>query len=222
MGQPINLVAQAAMDDFYGNYKSETDFYTLDDFIDRCSSVLADVFQKSWEAQYNEMRSEKREELVTFDPTWLNEQILEVKNINGEYTTEFVKPVMSFLSDRCSAGVQFVFSLMPNPGLELERISLAEKWQLKLSPHVNKGFFTPLRNSIVFTTIGDVRVSKVRVLYIPKAGKDMDVPDGLIDYTRTTVVAKLKGILKDNVIKKSIDGNQNEVMQTEINKMALK
>lgn len=222
MGQPINLVAQIAMDDFYGNYKSGTDFFTLNDFIDRCSFVIADVFQKSWEAQYVIMRSEKKDELVTFDPTWLNEQVLEVKSVDNEKMALLQKPVMSFLSDKCSAGIQFVLSVKPNAGIELERISLAEMWQLKLTPYIDKVFFTPQRDKITFAEMGNGRVNKVRVLYVPKVGIDMEVPDGLIDYTVTNVVAKMKGFKEGQVIKKSIDGNQNEVLQTEMNKMALK
>lgn len=222
MGQPINIVAQDAMDDFYQNYRSDSDFFTLDDFISRCGQVAADVYQKEWQRQYAEIRQERKPELVSYDPTWLNEQVLKVEEKDSVRFAKLQQPIMSFLYDQQSCGIQYVFRTKPGPEIELERQSLAEGWQLKYTPFSDKIYFTPQSDRITFSTNGNCNVVNIKVLYVPAIGANMIIADGITNIVISEVVRSMREEKQGTIVKKSIDGNPNTVLQTEMNPALLK
>jgi hypothetical protein len=57
---------------------------------------------------------------------------------------------------------------------------------------------------------------------VPAISDDMMVPDALVDLAVVQTVARMKQIAEGVVVKKTLDGNDNKVLQTEINSAALK
>lgn len=222
MGQPINIVAQTCMDWFYQNYKQSSDYFTLEDFITYCANTVANIYQQDFDRQRAEIRQEKKDGLVSFDPSWLNEQILKVDYKDGEWVAKLDQPIASFLTDSQTAGLQFVLVTKPGPETELERLPLGERWQLALAPFVNKIFFTPYKDRIVFTKKGNCNVNYVRVFFVPAIGPTMEVPDGIVDMVVTNTAVKMKQIKDGTIVKKTQDGQQNTTLQTEMNLEALK
>lgn len=222
MGQPIEIVAQTVMDSWYQNYRAASDFFTLADFVYHTGATIAGAYQQEYQRQYAENKLEKKEELVSFDPSWLNEQVLKVENKNGELIATLTEPIMSFLYDRCTAGIQFVFATKPRPEFELERLSLEEMWQAAYIPFSNRVYFVPQRDKITIVKKGNCNVAELRVLFIPAISNTMFIPDGLIDYAITNTVQRMKAFKEGIVVKKSLDGQQNIAFQTEMNPYANK
>jgi hypothetical protein len=227
VGIPIKIVASDAQDQFNKSYRTNSDFFELSDFIRRCAYSLADFYQQEYRLQYAELRSDRNESIVAFDPSFLNEQELEVKGEDGSYFATFTKPVMSFSWSDSSAGVQQVFSVEPNYGVELERYSMATSWQMGLIPYVDRAFYAPTKTGLRIVKEGAFNVKKINVFYVPSAvdkngqvQEDVEVPDALCDL----VVNKVVNYMLNNgpqVIKEAADGNLNKVAQTEINPSAI-
>lgn len=222
MGVPVKIVAQRAEDQFYKQYKTNSDFFGIDDFIARVGGVLGDYYFNLYREQYAELRSLKGEEIVQFDPLTLNEQILSVeKGDDGQRIAKFKQKVMSFALSNQSVGIQYVYgrALKDKEWVELERSPVG--WQLSLMPFVNKVFYQPTKTGLIITSKGNCNVGEVRVQYVPSIdGDDYEVPDVLVEVIIERTVGAMRE-LSPQVIKKTNDQNQNMIMESEINKNAL-
>lgn len=223
MAEHIDFVAQSALDLYYQNYKNNNEFWTLEDFRDHCAGLVANFYQQQYQAQYSELRQEKKDEVVAFDPETLNEQVVEVKQKDGRIFAKLEKPVASFPYDQQGIGVQELFAV-EQPGVTFERTTLSAAWQLGVIPFTNRFFFYLERGTLQFIKKGICNVpKKIRVLYVPSVSdKDFMVPDGIREYIVTTAAMTIREGGKGVIVKKSIDQQQNKTIETEMNKMQLK
>jgi len=205
------------MDQFFQNFKSASEFFVLDDFIFNCAAALGEFYLQAFEAQRGELRQEKQDEVVAFSHDWLSEGVLKVKDLEAAIDFDF----MSFPNDKQDSGIQEVFSVKP-ANVDLERSNLTEIWQYKFLPLTNRIFWRIDRKKIKFFNKGEGNISEVRVLYVPARSNTMEVPQSLVQYAIDTTVMKMKEKAQAVVVKKSLDGNQNKVLQTEIDPESLK
>lgn len=223
MGQLVKIVAQQAQDDYEQNYASGVSFFTIDDFIQRVGNVAADFYRQGWMQQYQELRQEKRDEVVGFEPSVLNEQFIEIKRENGEFIGQLEKPAMSLPYDNQTSGVQNVFDA--KTGTELERSSINQTWQYQYQPYTNRHFYRIEKDKIKVFTKGICSVNKVRVLYVPSitvGDGEAELPDGIVNYVIVTAVSQMRAMNQQRVVKTSLDGNPNLIMEAEINKESIK
>ena len=208
------------MDQYYTNYKSATDFFTLEDFIFNCGAVLEQFYLEAYAIERATIRQDKQDEVVSFSHDWLIEKILDVKPVDGVLTAMMDFGILSFPYDAQNTGLQEV---LPSGigGIELERSNLTEIWQYKLLPRTNRIFWRVIRNRIEFFNHGVCRLSNVRVVYVPAISPEMEVPESLVEMAITKAVTRMKELGKDAVVKKSLDGNQNKTLATEIDTTAL-
>lgn len=208
-----------AMDAYYLDYKGNGEFFDLDDFIRYCGSSLADFYRQEWAAKYAELKAEKSDSLVAFGDDVLETVTVKADKTNeGFYVADFPESVMSFTYDTQSSGIQSVRSRE----YELERVSASLRWQLDLIPFTGKLFWYPQGKRIIVWTNGLCNVQELEISYVPGISNKMIVPDGIIKYTVDTTVTTMRGIEQGKVVKETNDGNQNRVMESEINKAALK
>lgn len=215
----LKNISQSGMDLFYKDYKSDFQFFTLDDFIDNTGNTIAGIYQKYYEAQYKELKGEKKDEVVTFDTGMLSEQILDVKRKDELLYAEITQPIMTFMYDQNATGIQIVQDL--NNGEELDRTTLTELWQLKYLPKTNRIFFYSDVNKINFVNKGSCNLTKVRVLFVPQMYPDAIIADTVADDAVQQTVLQMRQLMDDQVVKKTLDNNPNMIPQTELNKGAL-
>lgn len=225
MAVTLKYIGSSAQDLYYRDFKGNTGFFELDDFIFRAGVTVAEFYQKLYEQKYQELRQERtqKDELVGIDPDLLSVQELAVKD--NEAVIEF--PVMSFLYDQSSTGYQFVMPVNPK-GVKLERCSMAEIWQFDYLPTSNRILWLPQNGKLKFKTTGNCNIQAVELYYIPsvmsKEGKvfgDTMIADGVANIAINQTVATMRQI-EAKVVKESLDGNSNATLETEINKQALK
>lgn len=216
MPEPLPIVGQYAMDAYYTNYRSQSEFFELSDFIFHCGATLSDIIQKEYKTKYAELRANKSDDVVGFPADWLLEQVVEVKEKDGEMYAELINPVMAFSYDNQVVGVQEVVSMQPK-GVRLERATVAEKWQLEYGPTCERIFWYIKGTTVCLVRKSLCSVKKISVLYIPAISESMLVPDGVIKQVIDQTVATIKELEKGLVVKKSLDGNDNKVMQLEAN-----
>lgn len=224
MGVPIDIVGQYAMDRYFNQYKASSEFLDIQDFIDGCGYAWGSVVQQMYLALYAELKNEKTDSLVSFDPLILSEQVLEVKKEGGNMFAKFTDTPMSFGYSDQSVGVQLVTIVEPSNsfGEEVDRYSQQSAWQMKYMPFVNKIFFMPTKDGIKLIKKGFCNVSKVAVSYVPSVlSEGYEVPDGMVDAIIEECISIIQKAQKP-VIKKANDQNQNAVMESEINKESLK
>jgi len=219
MGQKVKYIAQMASDDFFQNYADGTSFFTLDDFVLRVGNVASEFYRQLWKSMYDEIRQERRDEVVGFEPSVLSEQIVKVKKENGEWVGELEKAAMSLPFDKQSSGFSNVFDA--KTGVELERSNINETWQYKYQPFTNRLFYRIDRDKVKIFSKGTCGVQELRILYVPSitiGDEDAELPDGIVQYVITNTVNYMRVFGDKKVLKKSLDGNQNEIIESEINK----
>ena len=215
------------MDNFYKEYRSPTDFFSLNDFIFRAANTIADFYQKQYDAKYAELRVDTRGgELVGFDPEFLMEQEILVEGKTNE--AEIKYPVMSFLTSIAGVGYQELIPVEPHDA-NLERSNISETWMYGYAPFSNRILWRPQKGKIIFKSLGKCNIRKAKLFYIPsvldKSGKpfpDSLVPDGVADYAIAATVLKMKQQIDGVIVKESLDGNSNKTMQTEMNLQSIK
>lgn len=218
MATPIETVGQYTMDSFYQDYKQNSEFFELSDFIFHAGATLGDYYRQQFEAKYAELRQEKSDEIVTFADDILLSTSVTVK----DGVADFNKKIMSFPYDRQNAGIADVFITKPVGNFTMERTNLAQIWQLRYMPYTGKIFWYSDRGQIKFFTNGSCNINEGVVYYVPGVSPEMEVPDSLIDWTVSNTVQKMRQLKEGTIIKKSLDGNQNKIAETEIDKSQLK
>lgn len=221
MAEDISIVAQYAMDQFYQNYRSGTDFFELKDFVFHCGASLGAAFQAGYDQKYAELRQENMEEVVSFSHDWLLDQYLKVEHKGKETFAVLKQQPFSFPYDKQDCGVQELFSVEPY-GTVLERSNITEVWQQPYYPATSHIFWWVDRTKIRFFNKGGCTVNEVRLLYVPTICDTMQVPDALVEMTVIDTVARIKQLAQGVVIKKSLDQNDNKVLQTELDAKQLK
>jgi hypothetical protein len=221
MAEQLPVVAQRTMDQFFQSYKSSSQFFDLDDFVFYTGATIADIYRQEAQAKYTELRSLKQEEVVSFPADWLLEQRLKIGRKDNETYAELSEPVMSFSWDNQVIGVQDVLPVKPIDAI-FERTTQDAAWQNRHVPFTSRIFWYVKRNRIVFQNKGGCNINEVSILYIPAINDSMLVPEAIVDMAITQTVSKMKQIAQGAVVKKSTDGNQNMVMEGEINKLSLK
>ncbi len=222
MGQKVKYIAQQAQDDFEQNYAGGTSFFTLDDYIARVADVAADIYRKMWKEQYDEIRSEKRQEVVGFEPSVLSEQFVKVKKVGSEWVGDIEHPALSLPFDQQSSGFSNVFDV--KTGDELERSNINETWMYRYLPFTGRLFYRIDRQKVKIFTKGDCNIQEVRILYVPSiqpGDEDAEIPDGMSELVTTGVVNRMRELAQGTIVKKTLDQNANKIMETELNKKAL-
>lgn len=221
MAVSIQIVAQYAQDQFYQNYRGGTDFFELKDFVFHCGTTIGALYQQGYSEKYAELRQEGGEEVVSFSHDWLAEQVLLVQKEKKETFVKLGQRAMSFPFDKSDIGYQELFSLDPF-GTDLERSSITEIWQQKYYPATSRIFWWPDRDKIRFFNNGECNINQVRLLYVPEISAEMDIPDALVQPAVMGTVERMKQIEKGVVVKKSLDQNDNKILQTELDLRQLK
>ncbi len=218
MPEKLKIVAQYAMDEYFGSFTNSTSFFAIEDFIFHTGASLASIYQSAYNAQYAELRQEKSESVVTFSADWLLEQQIEVKRIDGGFVGILLERPMSFPFDKQGIGIQSVKSR----GKELDRSNVTETWMYDYLPTSDKIWYRAQGDKIYFFTNGECNVQKVNILYVPPVNSpESYVPDAIIKPAIEMTVGNMKQLLSGNVVKESADNNEDKIIQTEINKKAL-
>ncbi len=224
MPKQVKYIAQTALDDFYQNFTAPTDFFSLEDMIIRVGNAAGTYYLQAWKQYYDELRAERiNAEVVCFDSESLAEQIVKVKSDgSGAWVGVLERQAMSLPFDQQTSGFSNVFDA--KTGEELERSNINETWQYKYQPTNNRKFFRIERDKIKIFTKGICNIQEVRVLFVPsiKIGDgDEWIPDGIVGYCIASTVSYMRS-LAGRPIKKSLDLNENESMQSEMNKEQIK
>jgi len=219
----ITDVAQQAQDLFYQEYKSMTDFFDIDDFVRFCGNAVGGIYQAAYEKLYAAIRNDKKDEIVGFDEDMLLDTTLTVKGEKyGDKFVEFGDDVFHFMYSNQDVGVQNIVILTPDNNVDIERTTLTLRLAKKYRPRVNRVFWYSDNSGLYFQCEGNTNVKEIRVYYVPKVSDSMKIPDGLVQDVIAKTVMLVKESAKNLVIKKSVDNNDNKLMETEVNKIALK
>lgn len=220
MPTPIPIVGQYIMDAYYQNYKDDSEFFTISDFIFHGGATVGDYYRQEYDRARAELRQEKSDEIVGFSEDLLVPVTIPVKGGVGTIPTG--NSFMSFTFDRQTSGIQKIIVTKPSGYIQLERTNLFQSWQLRYMAKSDAIFWYYDRGAIKFFTTGSMTINEIVMLYVPGVAPNMLVPDSLIDWTVNNTVQKMHQMQQGVVVKKSIDGNQNKIPETEINKMSAK
>lgn len=221
MAKQLSYIAQQAMDLFYQSFKADFQFYDLDDFILYTGNAIAAIYQKYYEAQYKELKGDRKDEIVTFDSGMLSEQELEVKEVGDDLCAMLKYPFMTFLWDQQNTGVQSVVIIEPAGSGDVERTSQSAKWQLNYLPKTNIIWFYPETKKIFFINKGSCNIKKVKIFFIPEMFPEALVADGIIQDAIANTVSMVRQLTDKTVVKKSLDNNENKILETELNANAI-
>src|SRR5215469_14809994 len=100
MATPLNIVAQSCEDAFLQNYRVPTDFFNIEDWIFYTAASVSKFYQTLYEKEYQRMRSEGLDEIVSFSNDFLSSQVLKVLPKEEGLIAELKAPVFSFVYDR--------------------------------------------------------------------------------------------------------------------------
>lgn len=223
MPVPIDIAASHAMDLYFKNYRSPSDFFTSDDFLIHTAGIVGNVYLEGYKKDYAELQQERKDEVVSFDPAILNEEFLKVEREDGELFSKLKHGIMSFPYDEQGCGLQDVRAIKPPKGVKFERTTSGAHWQLEYVPNCNIIFFYLERDKVRFINKSSVNIQEVKILYVPSIHDPAFlVPDSIFEFIVTTSAATIKEIVRGTTVKTSVDQNPNAILQTEMNPLALK
>lgn len=224
MAQRLDVVAQYAMDIFYTNYREDSGFFTIDDFIFHCAKEAADYLRQEFQQKYQELRQDKEDEVIDFSDDWLSNDVLKVERDGGALFATLKNEIFSLPFDSQNSGIQDLYITKPiGSCVQLERTTSGAAWRLRYLPVVNDRMFWYLQNAnqIIFYNPGNNNIQEVNIEYVPTMGKMSLIPDAITDFVITNAIMKMNQLMQGKVVKKTLDNNQNKIIQSEINKEAV-
>lgn len=220
----LPYIAQQALDRFYQTYRSDNSFFTVDDFIQYVGNAVGGYYQQVWDAKYKEIRSEKRDEVVTFDSGILSEQTLNVPHetsMKSSFTIPLASPIMSFMSDQNNCGLQMVlYSKTDCEDIDTRaiRTTLVQKNSITKLPICDRIFFYLDGNSLGIVNKRMLPIKQIKLYYVPSVNEDMVIPEGVRQSVIDMAVMSLKEAHKDVIVKRELGDNPNMIMESEIDK----
>jgi len=223
MAVTLTYIGQQAMDGYFQNFRDNSSFFVLEDFMLRAATIIAEFYQKSYDAQYAMNRADKSDEVISFSSDILSEQDLKVERKDQEVFSTLAFPVMAFIHDKQSTGAQELIPVNPY-NAQLERSNITEVWQYKLMPLTERIFWRLQGDKIKYFKNGFANINEVKLLYVPavldKSGNvqaDALIADGVAEMAINSTIMKMKGEKDGVVVKKLNDENDNKVLQNEVN-----
>ena len=192
-----------------------TDYFEIEDAVRFAGDAVGEVYESAYRENYKELRQDGKDEIVSFDESLLLEKELKVTERKyGDLFVKFGDEVFVFMYSNQNVGIQDIIVLSPS-GCEagIERIAFSKRLNKNYMPRVNKILFYTDNTGIFFQCLGNSKVDTVKVFYIPKPMPNMLCPDGIASMVITKTVTMMKELAKGNVIKKTIDGNDNKIME---------
>lgn len=218
----LKFVAQQCEDLYYQSYRVDTsDFFTLEDFTSYVGNTISQIYENYYKELHSQYRQDRKDEIVSFDPTMLSDQILEVEKKDGVLFARYKQPVMAFMFDNNTIGLQTVEPVLPRGDYQFERTSQSAVWQLEYVSYANKVFYYGDMQKVIFVVKGNCNIKTVRVSYVPSMYPEAIIPDGLIQPALLSTVMAMKQVAQGVVSKETLDGNYNKIIQSELNKAAI-
>lgn len=224
MATAIKILAGRVMDLYYQDYAGNTEFFDLDDFIFNVGSAYSDLLQKEYDSERMIMRADREEGYVTFSHDWLQTQELQIvrKSEEGAYYKLKQKP-MSFPYDKWDIGIQNIFPVGSKFTRELIRDSVDKTWQDELLPNTKNVFWRLLKDSIlVKDSILQSAPPAIRVIYVPEVSIDLEIPNSRNGMITSMVLALMRGMETNHLVKETNDQNKNKLPVTENDRNLIK
>lgn len=220
----IQIAGQRAMDLYYQNYKSNSEFFDLADFVAHCGYVLGGVYEQEYQRARAEMRQEKKDAIIPLDAGILIMQHLKVNDEYGELFVELEIPVMTFPFDNHGVGVQDIYPLKPNNRIPFERTTATGKYALDYLPVCGViWFYVASATKVVLINKTNTKLDTIGVLGAPSVDSPrLLVPDGVVEFVISNAAATIKQAAQGVIVKKAADGNPNKIIQTEADLSSLK
>ncbi len=218
----LKILAQDTLDLFEGDYQGNTSFFDLEQVERLCFDAFAAQLQEDYDKEYAIMRQGKQMDMVRFDKGWLQVQTCAVQKDGDRAYVKLKVPVMSFLMDHQSVGIQDIIP-MKHKGTcnDFIRTSVDELWQIKQVPSSSTAYWYLLEDEIEIVK-STCLPEALKIIYLPAMQEGIiGLPEGKAEIISRRVVERLKGE-KDMLIDKTNDLNKNIIPQTEINKDQLK
>jgi len=224
LARSLQFVGQSAMDKYYQEYKSDNDYWDIDDFIAYVGENVSAFYQKIYDQKYAELRQEGKDEIVDFDISLLSQAVLDVDiSLTKKKSTAKVPcGIMTFMGDNQNSGIQMVRPSGTGFDCEFERCTMQQLWALNYMPFTKKIWFTFDGINLQFTTSGICQSKKVIVYYVPSFNPKMQIPDGIVSDVIAATILTMRKEFEGQTVKKTLDLNQNQPLQAEVNKNALK
>jgi hypothetical protein len=217
----LNLdVGSHAMDQWYQQYRNNSDFWTEEDFTYFVGAAFAKIIKDEYDQTRKEMKQEKEEGYVSFSREWATEVEIEVKDRDNNPFIELPQSVMTFPFDVWSSGIISVFPTGESQCGEFIRTSGDASWELCYLPTTNATFwYLKKGRTIRFHNAEACNPKKVGVLYIPSTDNETyEIPDTReMDVIGLCLALMFASKEKRPLIKAVNDLSQAPVLETESN-----
>lgn len=218
MGKLVLDQSQIALDDYYQTYKTESDFFSLEDFakkiVDERDLSLNEEFTVEWRI------AKQRNNLYSFilvNPQWQKRITADIKHdveLNMYYA-EICEPIYEFPFDQVGMGVQQVSPLGSDCG-QFIRIANSQTWQPCMVSGTSGVVFYAVQNCrINLYNFNGYCTKKLGVNIVESQSalpiNKQTVPDGKAAEIREKVLSKMwrDYMAKKGQIKVTNDGNPN-------------
>lgn len=215
-------IGQRIMDLYYQQYKTNSDFFEIDDFVFQAGAAWGLSMQQEWSQKYAAERSEGNTDIfIGFDTDLQNQVILDVENKDGRYFSIIPDEIipMSFKYDNQSTGIQRLIPLGASGCGELIRADIQTSWMDCYIPTSNKKFWQPSpNNQIDYSNLGTCNLKKVAMNYIPSGDMyDFNIPSTREVEIIQTGLQLMVAARNGKVIPRINDLDGNKVIEKEAN-----
>lgn len=218
----IKIIADLALNLFYGDYANGAEFLDADDFIYYAGLSYTDLLGQEYQIMYNQMRADGDENVIEFSHDWLKTEVIKREKDNEGYYVKLSEQVCSFPYDKRDVGIQNVFPVGGKFKNEVIRSSISSIWQDSYLPLTKNVFWGLLEDRIYFSSNLVDPAPEYRIVYVPGVSDNLQIPASRQKMVIDNTIKLVKESLRGTIIKETNNQNLNVAPVTEADQNLIK
>lgn len=215
----LSEVAEKAKDLYYQDYAPRTAFFDLEDFKFQCAARYSTMLNAMFQLVRKENKQETGYNNVDINPQWCISEPVEAIDFDekkNEYSVKTKFPVFSFDFDAFAAGL---YQIRPfDKKCTIKKISTNElPFQGTIPVTGDVYYYLQGSNKIPFLGIPKLPLTLEYIPQINSKDENCVMSDNIVMDIITATLQLMFGAKKGNVIQEIDDGNENPVLETQIN-----
>jgi hypothetical protein len=216
----LELLAEKTMDLYYQQYKSQEDFFELEDFMFYCSVAYAFLLQEDYNEMYKASKQDTGIAEGEINPEWYVPEVLNVKRnpVTDEWEAQLTNKPFSFRFDKTFSSIGNIEAAGGNCQKFIRSHANRNNFRDRL-PNTKNVYWYPQGRKITFKNV-KCGLKSVRIYYIPSLADlapETEISEAFGEPVMKRTLALMFEARNGKVINLTNDQNVNAVMESEIN-----
>jgi hypothetical protein len=212
--------AEALMDMYYQQYRTDEDFFTLDHFVYICAVVYSKILEDEYQQARREARQQEGYANIVLNHDFLISEKITPQKEDGDYVLNLKSKLFAFPYDPYSFAIQRIH----NPAAGCKRFirtnMLKADWMEGILPKTDRVFYYGFGSKIILKNVSCLLKGPITVYYVPEISaadpQVAEIPEGKGYQVLAGGFDLMSRARNGEPVDMTNNSNPNKAMQTEL------